>query len=360
MPRTAPLRRRGFTLIELLVVIAIIAVLIALLLPAVQAAREAARRSQCVNNLKQLALAAQNYHDTNGTLPGASYTWDPDPTKPNNGTENFSVFVRMLPQFEQQAVYNSVNFSLSYKHGANITLAGIALNILLCPSDAWTAAPLYTGYYSDYGAPPPGNWIQQFSSYGANEGTFIARYIKDYDVSEQTEINGVIYGDSSTSLASITDGTSNTMIFGEHAHTLLSRTYQPPFQTRARTDMNGSQGWNSGFYTDIQMSTFYPPNMQKSSQGFGAGVGTWYKADASSLHSGGVNYAFVDGSVRFIKDTINSWQFAPSGSSNKYEPVGVTFNSSTYLYKINKGAQIGIYQALSTRSGGEVISADQY
>src|SRR5881227_396026 len=109
-------RRRGFTLIELLVVIAIIAVLIALLLPAVQAAREAARRIQCTNNLKQLGLAAQNYHDINNAFPSGSYTT----LAGGKGNENFSCFVRMLPFMEQTPTYNSVNFMLNYEYVDNI------------------------------------------------------------------------------------------------------------------------------------------------------------------------------------------------------------------------------------------------
>ena len=109
---------------ELLVVIAIIGVLIALLLPAVQAAREAARRAQCVNNLKQLALAAQNYHDTNGVFPGGSYS---QYAKPYKYAENFSCFVRMLPFMEQNPIYNAVNFQVTSSHYANITIAGVAI-----------------------------------------------------------------------------------------------------------------------------------------------------------------------------------------------------------------------------------------
>ena len=109
-----PRTRRAFTLIELLVVIAIIGVLIALLLPAVQAAREAARRAQCVNNMKQMALAAQNYHDSNGTFPGGSYSGTLSYNNPDHWStyvENFSCFVRMLPYFEQSPMYNATNFS---------------------------------------------------------------------------------------------------------------------------------------------------------------------------------------------------------------------------------------------------------
>ena len=127
-------RRAGFTLIELLVVIAIIAVLIALLLPAVQAAREAARRAQCTNNLKQLGLAVQNYHSANNVFPADGYSglaaWQYQ-------YPNFSVFVFLTPYLEQQQIYNATNFNLSDYEPDNITIAGIAINALTCPSDPW-------------------------------------------------------------------------------------------------------------------------------------------------------------------------------------------------------------------------------
>src|SRR4051812_36639289 len=118
--------RRGFTLIELLVVIAIIAVLIALLLPAVQSAREAARRSQCVNNLKQIGIAMHNYHDQVGALPGAYLVYN---------VTSFSALSMTLPQLEQSPLYNALNFSLAYSDSSNSTVLMADVNTFICPSD---------------------------------------------------------------------------------------------------------------------------------------------------------------------------------------------------------------------------------
>ena len=186
---SAPLRRRsGFTLIELLVVIAIIAVLIALLLPAVQAAREAARRAQCTNNLKQIGLAAANYESTNGCYPGGSYSGTLfNPPHWSTYPENFSCFARMLPFFEQAPMYNAINFSSSTSAGAeNLTIGGVQINSLICPSDTQNQTIPLPATQASTGVTPGWSFnvipalfpatttgfSQAFTSYAGNAGTF--------------------------------------------------------------------------------------------------------------------------------------------------------------------------------------------
>jgi prepilin-type N-terminal cleavage/methylation domain-containing protein/prepilin-type processing-associated H-X9-DG protein len=372
MDRPARVRaNRAFTLIELLVVIAIIAVLIALLLPAVQSAREAARRAQCVNNLKQIALAAHNYHDANNLLPAGSYS-NTDPlvasTHPTYLYPNFSCFVRMLPQLEQQGLYNAVNFNLTGMSLPNITIASTGLNVLMCPSDAWTPQPIaastpnqdFLFSPSNYPTASMGTFLQYYSSYAGNEGTWWCNYIKTYSRAEWTQLNGVIYNDSTVGLAQITDGTSNTFLFGEHAQTLLSQ-YEPTYQ-------NSDYAWHSGDYYDTFTSTFYPLNVGTSNTpGLPLMAFTYYYGAGtfSSQHAGGANFAFCDGSVRFVKNTIDSWSFS-QGRADTYGdalPNGVTWSSkgtNAYIFVTDSTFREGVYQALSTRSKGEAVSADSY
>ncbi len=354
---------RGFTLIELLVVIAIIAVLIALLLPAVQSAREAAHRAQCTNNLKQLGLAALNYEQGTGVLPGGSYSsWDP---YHNYWSANFSCFVHMLPYFEQQPMYSATNFNLTRYNVQNMTIAGVKVASLSCPSDLTDSVPIlpnppsgttpgWNFGYDQY--PTTQQFNQAFTSYGGCSGTFISKYYIGIKSTNPTQVlaqmNGIIYADGAVKIAAITDGTSNTFLFGERAKALLVKV-DPAYSVS-----DGS--WNTGQYYDTEVSTFYPPNLTNSSTPIKSFY--YYAPSAgSSLHPGGLNFGFADGSVRFIKNSISSWTFA-TGNADSYgdsAPDGIGFDSTNWLFT-NNGAIEGVYQQLSTRNGGEVIRADQY
>jgi prepilin-type N-terminal cleavage/methylation domain-containing protein/prepilin-type processing-associated H-X9-DG protein len=350
--------RRGFTLIELLVVIAIIAVLIALLLPAVQSAREAARRAQCVNNLKQLGIACANYAGTTGVFPMAAF-WS---TGPLTSSTSFGALVHLLPYFEQGQIYSAFNTSLAFGDFENTTVHGIGIATLWCPSDgtisnpALTTAPLFR----PAGATP---FRVQFSSYGVNVGTWFQvtqfPYTGAWGSAPNPTYgafkagwNGVMFHESAVPISAITDGTSNTMAMGERGHGLFDQT------TQATWDW-----WISGLRT--QLTTLVPPNPQKKEGAFsptgsgsvtvGGTTTTWVVA-ASSFHPGGCNFAFCDGSVRFIKDTIDSW----ANSTTNGLPVGIVVDPVTNVFSLGPGAKVGVYQALSTRANSEVVSADAF
>jgi prepilin-type N-terminal cleavage/methylation domain-containing protein/prepilin-type processing-associated H-X9-DG protein len=361
----------GFTLIELLVVIAIIAVLIALLLPAVQSAREAARRAQCTNNLKQIALAALNYENQNGTFPIGS-PMQPDPLTGWQYIEDASTFVQMLGQFEQQPLFNAMNFSRSIYSGTNMTVYAAGLATLWCPSDGQIIGKRISfgpGYFPDNP-----NLTVAFTSYQGCTGTWYPEVLLfcqqgapggatiypapmsscSYYQPILNEMNGIYRYNVSTTIAAITDGTSNTFLYSEKANGLFS-TNDSLINANAN-DSSCYNWWGDSVSGDSLFTTLYPINAMKKIANVLDGYDVSWSESPSSFHPGGANFAFADGSVHFIKDTISSWPFVPSTGY----PLGVSYNSGNGIYTLAPGTQMGVFQKLSTRAGGEVVSSDSY
>jgi prepilin-type N-terminal cleavage/methylation domain-containing protein/prepilin-type processing-associated H-X9-DG protein len=314
-------RRRysGFTLIELLVVIAIIAILIALLLPAVQAAREAARRMQCTNNEKQIGLALHNYHESRQCLPPASMV----------AIGDFSALSQILPYLEQTNMSNALNFSMADSAPANNTVLMANINTFICPSDLPDSAPSFgaqTNYMADQGS-----WIVFGSATGANANL--------------PPPNGVFLAGSVTKFSDITDGLSNTGFYSERildiqsngvidpiADVFFPRT-QPLTVADAVAQCQALDITNLANQAPVFMGAPWvngqhvfqnitPPNTRSC----GFFIVNRATMAASSRHPGGANLLLGDGSVRFIKNTIN----------------------------------VTTWQAIGTKGGGEVISADSF
>jgi prepilin-type N-terminal cleavage/methylation domain-containing protein/prepilin-type processing-associated H-X9-DG protein len=327
---------RGFTLIELLVVIAIIGVLIALLLPAVQAAREAARRSQCTNNMKQIGLALMNYHDITGAFPPPKiYSGSSSRANPGGMILNTTGFTMILAQLEQQPLYNAYNFSqaASTAHGpsntvvvgnpmVNTTVIGALVATYACPSDKAPELVNYTGTSTYYGTTNG-----RRSNYG-----FCSGWYTDYDAPgaqnyrPPMQYRGIFYCDLATNLAEIKDGTSATAMVGETRQEHISSSY-------------GAM-WGSGRHTGVHLKChptiyggkpypnyqFYVPNAAYNTippQAAGYNPRRLgYAWVTSSLHPGGVNMLFADGSVHFIKNTINPNAWWGLNTMNGQEIVG--------------------------------------
>jgi prepilin-type N-terminal cleavage/methylation domain-containing protein/prepilin-type processing-associated H-X9-DG protein len=350
-PRLGPSSwRAAFTLIELLVVIAIIAVLIALLLPAVQAAREAARRAQCTNNLKQFGLALHNYHAANNSFPMGTtkqllapgsttmYQWN-----------TWSIHAQLLPFLEQSPIYNSINFYFppedsTIGQAQSSTVMIIKINAFLCPSDANAGVSFINSYYGSMG--PSVGYITQ------------------------TQSSGLFAQQTARSLAAVTDGSSNTVATSERlvgspsqpdhfpgngmdnvassagfgAYSAL--TILPAFQITLNScnaawqaNINTMSCYNSAgeywawgtpgmtlFNTLVApASTQYPWNSCRSGCS-GCGTDSSNIVNATSRHPGGCNVGMTDGSVRFVKSSVN----------------------------------MPTWMQLGTISGGEVISSDAY
>jgi prepilin-type N-terminal cleavage/methylation domain-containing protein len=310
-------RRLGFTLIELLVVIAIIAILIALLLPAVQQAREAARRTQCKNNLKQLGIALHNYHDTFTTFPPSAIAMGVGAVDYFNGGSataaipryrNMSGFVLLLPYIEQSTMYNQWNFnsaaSSSNVYGLyspatvqgnpddNAVLSKTPLAALTCPSD--NGKPFYTGkdrYYSisltnEGGYRPSYQFSSHYAAYYYNH------YWNAISIQEQRAFGE----DRKTNMKDFTDGTSNSVLMVEQTR----EKYNGQIGGWSYTcHVNGGIDFTRDWYGINRWDYYYNPAVPL----IPGRLGQWMTA--GSLHTGGVQAVLGDGSVRFISENID-------------------------------------------------------
>ncbi|WP_339746094.1 DUF1559 domain-containing protein [uncultured Rubinisphaera sp.] len=301
--------RSAFTLIELLVVIAIIAILVALLLPAVQQAREAARRSSCKNNLKQIALAMHNYHDVYNTLPKCQYA-----RTGGSGDGGRGPFVSILPMMEQSALYDLWNHNQDYHQGGNATPRNTTISAYLCPSDPVIITP------------------------GNNYFVSTGSHARPWDL----QANGAFTRQADKKFRDITDGTSNTLLLSERikgdgvtrdnyravvaGSWIFANVDFPTFAELnaliavATTPTGGGalecgRIWAATTPGMMSFSSAAPPNWSEGSFAKdGAGPGRCVDRDAimvaTSQHKGGVQVALVDGSTRFVSENIDlvTWQ----------------------------------------------------
>lgn len=317
--KQAPLRRYGFTLIELLVVIAIIAILVALLLPAVQQAREAARRSSCKNNLKQLGLALHNYHDINNCLPIGCLFKDMGGSYPTNSNRS-TWLARLLPQLEQNALFDRMdfdsNFGVAGYDPENVKTVDVAT--FRCPSDPGDRGKTgQSGYAPTSYVACIGDTYRLFGDGTAAATAAHGSVIRGNSEWARMVLNngsekGIFATNSHCRFRDITDGTSNTMAVSE----CLVGDMVKELSGGDTTDCTGNAGadrpyrgysWMYGTAATWPYTTTRTPNSREvDCERFNTRTNT----AAASQHQGGVQVTLADGSVRFVSENINlqTWQ----------------------------------------------------
>ncbi len=313
-------KARGFTLIELLVVIAIIAILIALLLPAVQQAREAARRSQCRNNLKQIGLALHNYHDNYLRFPSA---FGNQSLNSGNGERwGHSQWVAMLPYYDQAPLYNQWNFNADHEGwtGNQTAATNANLPVLKCPS-----SPLPERSPSNF---PLAHY------FGLQGAVTFGQFTDTTGLNDQTANWGYTSGRgmivwAGTGIAKCTDGTSNTLIEAEISHFVFDAAGNKDDRRPSRRwswAMGGLTGWRDWAPATCTVTTRYPPNSKVLGQNGLVWPG-WDDASGSncpftSAHTGGVHGLLADGAVKFISDNIDLGILTLASVKDDGKPVG--------------------------------------
>ncbi|WP_437192744.1 DUF1559 family PulG-like putative transporter [Planctomicrobium sp. SH527] len=332
--------QRGFTLIELLVVIAIIAILVALLLPAVQQAREAARRSQCKNNMKQIGLALHNYHDVYNLLPAGSLGPTVHQTSGIKNSINWRVSI--LPYLEQSTVYNQLNFSASFAAGrtaadayqGNRVLSGLVVDAFRCPSSALPTFPTdYTNrdgenilfynpgqgmgihYIAISGAAPNFSWTQTTGYVDCGGGWSCS--------------TGAMPVNMSFGFSRLTDGLSNTILIAEQSglvdgEDLTSNYYGGWHGARRLYDINSPSCQSGGTRDSWQAGVTCVRWLPNSSMIHKASSGRPYNNNTilNSFHTGGIHVVLGDGSVRFVSDNVDFQTFKKLAMKDDGQVIG--------------------------------------